>query len=186
MRDKVVGPFLSHVKTPYLHLAYFRPRSPLSLASTPLCLVVKVDRLTSLKRLIILDTSGNPMCSSPHFRLLVLFKIPKLKVVATEKYHGSDGTCLYCDSARCERCIQSRETLTLGPHPHDAVLHPQLVTGMPPHLRTQSHCLITAETCPNTGRRFVRQVMDGVGVGGTETAQAKLKFIGKVCRSYRQ
>lgn len=40
----------------------------------------KMGRLKSLPRLIILDTSGNPVCSSPHFRLLVLFKIPTLKV----------------------------------------------------------------------------------------------------------
>lgn len=39
-----------------------------------------MDRLRSLPRLIILDTSGNPVCSSPHFRLQVLFKIPTLKV----------------------------------------------------------------------------------------------------------
>ncbi|CAN0089802.1 unnamed protein product, partial [Sphacelaria rigidula] len=36
--------------------------------------------LRHLPRLIILDTSGNPMCSTKHFRLLVLFKVSKLKV----------------------------------------------------------------------------------------------------------
>ncbi|CAM9822517.1 unnamed protein product [Scytosiphon promiscuus] len=41
----------------------------------------EMDRLRSLPRLIILDTTGNPVCSSPHFRLLVLFKIPTLKVL---------------------------------------------------------------------------------------------------------
>ncbi|CAN0113390.1 unnamed protein product [Ectocarpus sp. 6 AP-2014] len=41
----------------------------------------EMDRLRSLPRLIILDTSGNPVCSSPHFRLQVLFKIPTLKVL---------------------------------------------------------------------------------------------------------
>ncbi|CAN0495698.1 unnamed protein product, partial [Laminaria digitata] len=52
----------------------------------------KVDRLKSLPRLIILDTSGNPMCSSQHFRLLVLFKISTLKVLDGIGVGGTEKT----------------------------------------------------------------------------------------------
>ncbi|CAM9760546.1 unnamed protein product [Choristocarpus tenellus] len=42
---------------------------------------LEVELLRPLSQLIILDTSGNPMCSSPHFRLFVVYKLSKLKVL---------------------------------------------------------------------------------------------------------